>query len=154
MGEEGLDVPRMFGGDLRQQKTTTSAVFDDQAVSADGNLVDGRDVPGRRHDGNLDCQLVQLIQRDRGKPWIRIRHGTAKVRHHVRNSPIGLQPAEAPSQVVAAVNRDEGPAGRGECPACSRGRLQFTPDPRLEGAARDGQQTMLILRMKHGPFAR
>src|SRR5881392_3958240 len=63
--EEGLPVPSIFSGDLRQKKAGGTSTADDQAVAAGLDFFNVAHFFNRAHHGDLQLELLHLVRSHR-----------------------------------------------------------------------------------------
>ena len=104
MVEKRFDVPGAFACNLRKQKTTAPATFDNQAVPSDFDFVQRSHLALRTEDRNFEGRLRKLGNGDRWKSRIGVGHGASKMRNDAGYRPIRFEPAKTAAQIITVMN--------------------------------------------------
>src|SRR6185369_6832250 len=67
--EKGVGVPMPLLRNLRQQQPSMPAALDDQAMTADDDVLRSHDRLERAEQRDLDVDRLELVRRERRKPW-------------------------------------------------------------------------------------
>jgi len=142
--EERRAIPPPFYRNLREQQAAPVALFHDQPMPANFDVVHRSNLLLRCEDGDLQLDTWELLRRDGFESGIGIRYCSGEV-HDGFCQPGRLQPAQTPAQGAVMVDRDERTALEIEGTTLGRVRQGLPVDARGERLAGERKQPVSIV---------